>query len=123
MKKKIFTKCKFFSEATHFRIVCEKTLHVSSHGWVMELVSPVCSNWIAEEVVGDLVGKTWRYCVVINFIAHEMNCIAVTRKLYFAQKRPHRVRDKKVYLFGVLGNDFFGLSAFLFFIAWLKLVL
>ena len=51
----------------------------------MKLVSPICSNRIAEEVVGDLVGKTWRYCIVIDFIAHEMNCIAVTRKLYFAQ--------------------------------------
>ena len=97
---------------TYLGIVCENTLHVGSHVWVMKLVSSIRFNRITEEVVGDLVRKTERDGIVIDFILYEMHCISVIREHYFAHKWPHRVGDRKLYLFSILCDHFFASLSF-----------
>ena len=84
---------------TYLGIIRENALHVGSHVGVINLVVQIRFNRIAEEVVSDLARQTGIDGIVIHFILYEIECLLVIKELEFAHKRPHRIRDRKLYHF------------------------
>ena len=70
-------------------IPSEKTFHIISHVSRIHLTSQICIDWIAQEVVGDLVGSAWANTVMIRLIPQDEYFILTFYAINFSCEWPH----------------------------------